>query len=219
MVKLFILVALATACFSVHSKPYAQWVGASLEGAKCVGGHGVGPWDYLQRENLQRELRIVEDFHFSRKVQFLASGDRGVANDVDYTLRGWPNHHKALLTIIQYQLEFLKNRSKIKYKLEIPPECYLERAINFSPKDPVPYSLYGYYLHKLGLFEKSEIMYKKAVKYFPNNARIAYSYALLLTDLKRYDEALKFSKFAYQHDKPPEMLKNKLLKLGVWKND
>ena len=50
----------------------------------------------------------------------------------------------------------------------------------------------------------------------PNNAKLQYSYSLLLIKLKRYKEAVIHAKIAYKTGNPPIVLKNKLLKLGIW---
>ena len=50
----------------------------------------------------------------------------------------------------------------------------------------------------------------------PDNEKIAYSYSLVLIDLKRYDDAVKYAKIAYHDGRAPNGLKQKLVKLGVW---
>ena len=127
------------------SKP-APWVGATLEGLPCNGGgQGVGPFDYSQKSVIApQNLRIVEGAHFTSEVEALIKGNRGsLEGDINYTLRAWPNHHRALLSIIKYQLQIKKKLRK--GKLNTPPECYLQRAIHFSPQDVASYALYGFY--------------------------------------------------------------------------
>lgn len=200
-------------------KKQAPWVGTTLDGISCenIGvRQGFGPYDYNQRGNLKKELFLVETAHFTPPVENLIHGSSATTpeQDLDYTLRAWPNHHRALVSIINYQLNIL---SKISHgKLIVPPECYLIRAINYSPKDAVVHSLYGHYLKKLGQLEESAKYYEKALALAPENAKISYSFSLLLIDLKRYDEAVKYAKIAYQNKHTPKGLKNKLIKLGVW---
>jgi tetratricopeptide (TPR) repeat protein len=195
-------------------------VGNTLDGQSCSNfpSKGFGPFDYTKRLLFKKELHLVEMRHFTKDVQYLIKGSTTSAppGDLDYTLRAWPNHHKALLSMIRYQL-----RSKNGFnteKLKTPPECYLQRAIHFNPNDANVYALYAYYLKKLGLLKQAEKQYKKALAIDPNNAKIEYSFSLFLIETGKYPEALKFAKLAYQHNKKtPNGLRKKLKKLGVWK--
>jgi len=204
---------------AVANKP-APWVGASLAGVRCTGTVGFGPFDYTLRggDNV-KNLEIVESHHYTAAVDNAVGGaDSGsYEGDLNYTLRAWPNHHRALLSVIKYQINFENKLAQTKLKTS--PECYLQRAINYSPNDIVPYSLYGYYLRKVGHIEDSVKFYEKAMALDPENEKVAYSYSLVLMELKRYDEAVKFAKVAYHHGKAPKNLKEKLIKLGVWKDD
>jgi tetratricopeptide (TPR) repeat protein len=197
----------------------APFVGADLNGSLCTGvSTGHGPFDYVQRNNFKHDLYLVEMAHFTPDVEYLVKGNtsEGPMGDLNYTLRAWPNHHRALLSAIRLQLAM--NKKLTKYKIDNPPECYLQRAIHFNPQDPVIYTLYGYYLQKIGKLEDAVKYYEKAIKINPINAKTAYSFSLLLIELKRYDQALKYAKVAYQqHGHPPMELKHKLEKLGVWK--
>lgn len=198
----------------------APWVGNTLNGLPCVHGQGYGPFDYSKRHSIKAEhLNLVEGAHFQPDVENLVEGPHRSSGspwpDLDYTLRAWPNHHRALLTMIRFQEQV--NRKITKHKPKLPAECYLQRAIHFSPEDPVPYSLYGYYLRKLGRLEDANKYYLKAAELDPEDAKLAYSYSLLLIDMKKYDEALKYGQLAYKLGNPPVSLKNKLIKLGVWK--
>lgn len=221
--KLFIL--LLALFFTLNAQAEtAPWIGNSLDGTPCNGGgQGFGPFDYTNTEHKNRHegggsstvLSIVEGAHFIPDVENLVKGNRGtLESDLNYTLRAWPNHHRALLSIIRYQLNIQKKL--MTGKLETPPECYLQRAIHFSPKDAASYSLYGYYLSKTGQPEAAVKYYDQAMSITPNNAKIAYSYGLLLADLKRYEEAVKYAKVAYQNKQTPKGLKQKLQKQGIW---
>jgi hypothetical protein len=195
------------------------WVGIDLKGFPCKGPReNYGPFDYTQQKSIfHGRLDIVEHAHFTPDVENLIGGVTGsIAGDLEYTLRAWPNHHRALLTLIRYQLK-VNDKIATENQLKTPPECYFQRALNFSPKDGTTASLYGYYLRKIGHLEEAAKAYEKALKLDPGNTKIEYAYSLLLIDLKQYDNALVQAKKAYQHGKPPNGLKNKLIKLGVWK--
>lgn len=197
----------------------APWVGGDLNGLRCDGGgQGFGPFDYLSTEDKATNLEIVEKNHFLPVVENLIHGMTSTTpeGDLNYTLRAWPNHHRALLSIIKYQFN-IKDKL-MPGKLTTPPECYLQRAIHFSPNDTVTYSLYAYYLRKMGLLDKAFSMYEKVMQMEPKNPKFAYSFSLLLIDMKKYDQALENAKIAYASPKTPIGLKRKLEKLGVWKD-
>ncbi len=198
----------------------APHAGNSMDGTPCnLEPKGPGSFDYSKRHALSaHSLDVVEHAHFTPEVENLIRGNTStISGDLDYTLGMWPNHHKALLSVIRFQLQ-IHNKLR-KDSLKAQPECYLQRAIQFSPEDPVPYALYGHYLHKLGHLDHAGHYYKKATEIDPDNAKFAYSYSLLLIDLKEYDNAVKYAKIAYQKgNHTPKGLKAKLDHLGFWKN-
>lgn len=197
----------------------ALWVGVQLNGMPCIGGgQGFGPFDYLQANAIKDKLTIVESAHFTADVENLIKGNASGENpegDIDYTLRAWPNHHRALVSIIKFQININQKISQYT-KLKTPPECYLQRAIHFSPQDAMSYSLYGYYLRKIGKLDEAQKQYQKASDLLPDNPKIAYSYSLLLIDMNQLDEAVKYAQIAYQHAGTPEALKKLLIKKGAW---
>lgn len=225
--KLYILFGTIIFIYTINSyaNNEAIWVGNTIEGLPCNGGEqGFGPFDYTsakQRNELtggskNTNLSIVEHRHFTSNVENLVKGETSSTpeGDLNYTLRAWPNHHRALLSIIKYQLNI--TNGLMKGKLNTPPECYLQRAIHFSPNDSISYSLYAYYMKSLGKNEEAVKYYQIALKKAPNNSKIAYSYSLLLIELKRYDEALEYAKIAYSSGQAPKALREKLQKLKVW---
>lgn len=212
--------ALILLLFSTHLyAAKAPWVGADLKGLACSGqGQGYGPYDYT-KANERGKMPIVEGLHFTPEVENHINGKSGyLETDLDYTLRAIPNHHKALLSVIRYQLKLNKKLLAKPRPLMSPVECYLQRAIHFSPNDTGSVSLYAYYLKEIGQLEKAADLYQKAINIAPKNAKIQYSYGLLLIELKQYDKALEYAEKIYAHGKPPKGLKNKLIKLGVWKS-
>ena len=125
----------------------APWVGDDHSGRPCKGGdpRRFGPYDYRFH---QEKLPIVEFRHFTPPVERLQHGESTLEpiKDVDYTLVRFPNHHRALNTAVIFSVR----DGKTELGRRFPAECYLKRAINFSPDDPMPYMLYGMYLHRLG---------------------------------------------------------------------
>lgn len=197
----------------------APWVGMDLKGLPCKGGsQGYGPFDYTKYRD-RGKLPVVEQHHFTPEVENHTGGKEGyIEGDLDYTLRAIPNHHKALLSTIRYQLKINKKILINPRPLMSPVECYLQRAIYFSPNDAAAISLFAYYLKEIGQLEKASSLYEKALVIDPDNEKIEYSYSLLLIELKQYDKALEYAEKSYAHGRPPQGLKKKLIKLGVWKD-
>lgn len=223
--QIFLLIILLLVNNMVFSKD-APWVGIDFQGKNCAGlGQGYGPFDYTdpvatktkQGGGSETALHLVESAHFAPDSENLIKPmGRGFLGDFDYTLRAWPNHHRALLSLVRFQLEVNKKIRNPEKEFS-PVECYFQRAIHFSPKDSATYSLYAYYLSKIGKQQQAQEQYEKALTITPDSSKIEYAYSLLLIDLKQYDKALEYAQKAYQHGKPPLGLQNKLKKLGVWK--
>lgn len=215
----FALIALTMLSFSsagqTEDKTPAPWVGDTLAGKKCVGKKiGFGPYDYLRRAQLPAELDVVENAHFTPGVERLESGNTSVPiNDIGYVLMAWPNHHRALHSAMKYRMMFWDWPEDA----QVPPaECQLQRAIEFSPQDPVPYMMYGLLLHKAQQYEKALLSYRGAIRLRPDDILTQYNMGLTLVELKQYDEAVKMAKSAYAAGMPLPGLKNKLIEAGKW---
>ena len=208
----------------VYAKPigHAPWTGNTLAGIICKGGtENFGPYDYLQRHTLTAELGIVEQYHFGPQVEQLVAGmrtglERDVLGDLSYTLKAWPNHHRALNSIIQYQIIKRGNKRNTRFP---PAECYLERAIKFSPKDGITRMLYANFLQRTGHKKRAFVQYEQALALKPKNIQIKYNFALLLVDLKKYEQAHEYAFELYSKGFPLPGLKNKLKKTGHWSKD
>lgn len=201
--------------YSALAKGYAPWVGNTLKGIQCIGRtQGYGPYDYTQRTELAKNLKIVEDYHFTPNVEQLKKGENGsVPGDIDYTLSAWPNHHRALNSISRFDLGGFK--TKRDYPM-VPVECYFQRAIAFSPNDSIPYMLYAIYLHKLGKKDLALTQYEAGEALVPNDPQLQYNFALLLVDMGDFERAKSYAEVLYSNDFPLPGLKRKLQKSGHW---
>ena len=175
--------------------------------------NGVGPYDYTNAKLRKERLPIVETYHFTPEVENLIRGetDIHILHDIDYTLRAFPNHHRALYTLAKYRLS--KEWRQGKY---LSADCYFDRALRFKPDDPLVYVVYGIYLAKLGKKEKAAKEYKNALKLSPDSSEVHYNLGLLYLDMKKIDLALSHAVKAYDLGYPLQGLKNKLKKLKKW---
>lgn len=208
-----ILIALSSA-WPVYGQT-AKWVGEDFRGAACNGkAMTYGPFDYRQRGKYSYELSLVEGAHFNGNVEALISGAKqkhNLTGDIDYTLRAFPNHHRALNTLTRYRM---RRGSLGEERPLSKTECYFQRALYFAPDDGTTHLLYAIFLHKLDKLEASLKSYRQAEKLQPKNIEVKYNLGLLLVDMKRYEEAIQYAKQAYAKRYPLQGLKNRLKRKG-----
>jgi tetratricopeptide (TPR) repeat protein len=191
------------------------WFGKDLNGLPCTGdGQGFGPFDYTNTQQVRTKLGIVEAHHFTPEVEQLIRGKSGsIASDLDYTLRAFPNHHRALFSLIRYVTES-REWGRYEKKPATPPECYLQRAMRFRPEDGNVYLLYGLYLHRLDRQAEAEEQYRRAVELMPRSAEAHYNLGILLVDMERYAEAKPVAAKAYELGYPLSGLRRMLSDAG-----
>jgi tetratricopeptide (TPR) repeat protein len=214
--KYLFLIVLLLLSSSINSyAANARWVGESFKSAPCRGGNqGYGPFDYLTRSNYPKELHLVESTHFLPNMENLLSFQNHTGHlvgDLDYTLRAWPNHHRALNSIMRYKLLYPRKRNPLS-----PVECYFQRGINFSPDDATLRMLYAIFLQKTNHKNSAETQYKIAIELSPKNPVIRYNYGLFLFKQKQYPLAQQQAVLAYDANFPLSGLKNKLKRVKYW---
>lgn len=213
------------------------WPGTALDGRKCSGGpQGFGPFDYNDKtysvaglytrhgSKTESPLRFVEKAHFTHEVERLIRGrSSSVPSDIDYTLRAFPNHSRALWSMIEYQL---KNNPKKKFTRQTlslpishtlrypvpPPECYLNRAEAFDSGDATVQIIYGVYLHKRRQHVDALGRYLKGEKLDPLNVELLYNIGLLYTDLGEFNKAKEYADKVYAENYPFTALRERLQK-------
>ena len=211
------------------------WPGVTLADQECRGKpQGFGPFDYndprssapggfsnITGNPLSNPLRMVEIAHFKNYVEALIKGKTGKdpLADIDYTLRAFPNHPRALWAVSRYFLQIPTTDPDRNWILARglrgtpPPECFFQRAMLFAPEDPMVSMIYGLYLHKRGLSDAALREYLRAGEGMPNHAELAYNTGLLYFELKDYENARKYADKAYELGYPLDGLKRKLAEL------
>lgn len=207
LILLFVWTAiLSSPCFALG------WFGEDLNGRPCTGkSQGYGPFDYTDPKNASEHLFLVEKAHFTPEVQQLIKGHSGrLPEDLDYTLRAFPNHHRALYAVSRYAMQ------KRMEPLITPAECYFQRALVFKPDDAVTHMLFGIYLQRKHKYEMALKQYKESERIDPHSAETHYNTGLLYFAMKRYDDSLAEAKQAYAKGFPLPGLKNMLQNVGKW---
>lgn len=170
-----------------------------------------GPFDYWTDKD---KLGIVEVAHFTPEVENLRAGRSStIGGDIDYTLRAFPNHPRALLSMV---------RLGERRKSERPPgarytvACYLERAVRFRPNDGMARMIYGTYLAKQKKYDEALVHLKVAEEGAQDNANLHYNMGLLYFDMEKYEESLRHAHAAYRLGFGLPGLRAKLEKAGKW---
>lgn len=180
-----------------------------------------GPFDYVDPK---ADKEIVERAHFTSKVENLIGGKTSITplGDLNYTLRVFPNHHRALNAVSRYEIKKQQQSQQggRYYSPEaeggLSAECYFERAIRWRPNDPNVYLVYGIHLHRIGSLDKALSAYKVSEKIQPNSADLQYNLGLLYFEMKQYTIAKEHAKKAYLLGYPLPGLRKKLTDVGRW---
>lgn len=172
---------------------------------------GNGPFDYRVDRD---KLKIVEDFHFTPRVEALIAGQSApIAMDIDFVLRAFPNHHRALIAL---------SRFSVRTKSLTPPqsprsvECYFERALRFRKDDTVARLLFANYLRDINRLPDALREVDKAIEIGRENAFTQYNAGLVLADMGQFDKALQQAHRAQAMGFTRPELKAKLQAAGKW---
>ena len=174
--------------------------------------NGYGPYDYRSADQSQRFL--VEQPHFSPNIEALLRGNSGtLGGELDYTLRAFPNHPRALNAVMRYGE---KMKSPQPSDLRWPVECYFERALRFRPDDQIARMLFAQFLTRNkrdaeAVYQLALVADKAGDSAFTHN-----NLGLLYLDLQRHDEALTHAHRARALGLDRPELRQRLQSLGKW---
>lgn len=173
-----------------------------------------GPFDY--RTASEKNKQLVEGAHFTRDVETLRSGHSGLlGGDISYTLTSFPNHPRALLSMMK-----LGEREKTERPrgARFTVACYFARAVRFAPDDGSVRVLYGIYLARKGQNAEAIEQLQAAQKVAGDDPNVHYNLGLAYFDLRDYDKALLHAKKAYELGFPLPGLQYKLKQAGKWRD-
>jgi tetratricopeptide (TPR) repeat protein len=183
----------------------------------CGNLHNAyGPYDYTNPDDFANKLPIVESAHFrpeTERLEWHTLKHRNPAGDIDYTLRAFPNHHRALQAMAKYALQ--SNQSPPPH-MHYSAECWFERAIAFQPADGVVRMLYGTYLFKKRDLDGALREYQVAEELMGDNPELDYNLGLLHFKREEYDRAYNYARKAYDEGFPLPGLKKMLKSVGHW---
>jgi tetratricopeptide (TPR) repeat protein len=181
--------------------------------------NAYGPYDYTNADHRANKIPIVDTNHFLPEIEALIRVPNGlgsIMNNLDYTLRAVPNHHRALASVALYSLRGMPQES---YRTA---DCYFDRALRFKPDDGVVHGIYASYLQRKGKFAEAETEYREALRLLPqDNSEVRYNLGLLysdpkFTDAKKLEQAKQYAIEAYTLGYPLRGLRNRLARAGKW---
>lgn len=139
----------------------------------------------------------------------------GPGGDMTYTLKVFPNHPRALMSMMRWVIQ--TNNDKPKGLLYSAP-CWFDRAERFQPDDAVVKMIHGLYLLKKGQTKDSIAKLEEAQALDSSNPNVPYNLGLAYYRLKFYDKALKSAHEAYAKGFPLPGLRNLLQRSGHWRD-
>ena len=175
--------------------------------------NGFGPHDYRVEQGYNR--KIVEDYHFLPRVESLISGmSSSLGGDIDYTLRAFPNHHRALISMMNLGAR-LKNPMPPGAQFSV--ECYFKRALQFRPDDTIARMIYAKYLATNVRKPEAIRQLEFVVQATKENGFSQYNAGLIYFEMGEFDKALLQAHRAMSLGfERPAGLKQQLEKAGKW---
>lgn len=192
--------------------------------------NNYGPWDYRDWKDLpytdpvtkqDTPLALVDGAHFIPSCEQLIKCKRStIGGDIDYTLRAFPNHHRALIAMLRYSQ---------RLKMEQPPdarftmECYFKRALRFRADDAIARMIYVNYLKDGNRAEDARVQLRETERVVQEkiaedagkaNPFTLYNIGLLAMELGELDMAERNARQSYALGMGRTELRDKLRAAG-----
>lgn len=187
--------------------------------------NAFGPYDYRPDKYVyettygshKNRVNIVERAHFTIETEMLVSRKTGLVvppgADLSYTLRAFPNHHRALMTLIA-----LSEKEKTDKPREsiYTVDCWFRRAVAWVPDDNIVKMIYSTYLVKTNRKKEAEEQLETAAQQAGDNVFTHHNLGLVYVDMKMYDRALFHAHKTYGLGMGVQTLKEQLKAAGKW---
>jgi tetratricopeptide (TPR) repeat protein len=176
--------------------------------------NAYGPFDYRTATQAQKHLVEIVGGHFTTAVETLQSGTTGpVGGEIDYTLRAFPNHPRALMAMIRLGQRDKTPKPRGTY---YTVECYVERAVQFRPEDTSVRQVRGIYFSMQRKYGQAIDEFSLVIEQQPDNANAHYNLGLAYFETGDYDGARAEAKRALALGFPLQGLKDKLRAKRKW---
>lgn len=199
--------------------------GQPLASGSCGGlANAFGPFDYRadhfklppgDQYPHAYKLNLVEIAHFTPEVEALLRGKSThlPGPDIDYTLRAFPNHHRALIALSR-----LADRTKAPAPAGLPRplECYFDRAIRFASNDAIVRLVYANFLIRRDRVPEARTHIDAALNVAGDNPFTHFNVGLSYLEAGDHAAALKQAHRAMALGFNRPDLKQRLTELGRW---
>lgn len=174
-----------------------------------------GPFDF--RLTTPQQRAIVENVHFTPGIESMTRPGttmfHEMAGDVAYTLEVYPNHHRALVTMMRLSQRWKKDPAPGSKRTV---ECWFDRAVRFRPDDTVARALYAQFLHQNRRTAEATAQLDIALGHASDNPLTHYNLGLVYFELGAFDKALKQAHTARALGFTRPELQQSLEKAGRW---
>jgi tetratricopeptide (TPR) repeat protein len=171
-----------------------------------------GPFDY----NVEKGggLQQVERVHFTPAVEGLLRGSSGfLGGDLSYTLNAFPNHHRALASIMRWGA---RTKNPQPPHLQFSIDCYFDRATRFRPQDTVVRSLYALHLAQTDRKPEALKQLQFAREVAKESAISLNNIGLVYLELREYEHAREAARAAMALGHPNPPLVSRLKAANQW---
>lgn len=160
-------------------------------------------------------LKLVEEAHFTPLVEILQRGHSSArpGPDISYTLQIYPNHHRALIAMLALGE---KEKTSQPHGATYSIECWLNRALRFSPDDQIVRMIYIQFLIKEGRGKEAEQQLVYVANNADGNVFTHNNIGLLYLKMKNIEQALFHAHKAQALGLAIPALMAKLKKEGHW---
>ena len=173
----------------------------------------AGPFDYRVEQGAAR--RMVESNHFTPNVESLVRGNTGsVGSEITFTLRAFPNHHRALVAMMNLGEKLKTNEPRgAGYSVE----CFFIRALTFRPDDTVARMIYAKFLASKGRKPEALSQLESTTQQAGDNGFTHYNLGLIYLELNEFDRALAQAHRALALGFAKTELQQRLQAAGKWR--
>lgn len=207
--------AVFAACFALACGWQAA-LAASADDGQCLNFTQTGrlsPEDYRKAT---ARLKVVEDYHFGPGPEFLIRPMQvgmTIGGDLDYTLWGYPNHHRALVTLVRLGA---REKTDQPRGTQFSIDCYFRRALHIASDDLIVRMLYASYLGSLKRQEDAMRQLAFVVSSAGDNAFTHYNAGLVYLEIGASGEAVAQAKRARELGFEKPGLQEALQRQGKW---
>lgn len=174
-----------------------------------------GPFDF--RRAPPYALMLVERKHLTPGIESLTQPGTTtlhlLASDVGYTLHVFPNHHRALITMV---------RLGERHKSDQPPgarytiDCYFQRGMQYTPTDQLVRVIFATHLVKTNRKDQAITLLDDVLQRI-DNPMTHHTIGMIYLDMGEPDRALVQAHRAAVLGDPRKTLEDALKAKGTWR--